>query len=172
MGLIGAAAAAVVALLVACSSRLLADEFKAWVPSLVDRIILFAVSRAPEHLRERLAEEWRGHVNDTPGDLGKLVAAFGFIWASGKLRNEAEHAGIEGEHLMRELDEQQLLAELMRRVEELQKNPPERLTDLSAWPPHLAVGLQWTTGTHDTIRCGPGHAAVLVSRRISATAPR
>jgi hypothetical protein len=137
IGLIGAAAAGVLTLLVACSSRLLADEFKAWVPSLVDRIIFFAVSRA--HLRERLAEEWCSHVNDTPGDLGKLVAAFGFVWASRKLRNEAEHGGIEGDHSMRELDDQQLFEELMRRGEELQKNPPERLTDLGAWPSHCGA---------------------------------
>jgi DNA-binding NtrC family response regulator len=104
MGLIGTVAVGVLALLGACGSRLLADEFKAWVPSVVDRIISFAVRRAPQHLRERLAEEWRGHVNDTPGDLGKLVVASGFIWASGKLRNQAEHAGIERDHYIRELD--------------------------------------------------------------------
>jgi hypothetical protein len=119
MGLIGAAAAGVSALLVACSSRLLADEFKAWVPSVVDRIISFAVSRAPEHLRERLAEEWRGHVNDTPGDLGKLVAAFGFVWASGKLRNEAEHAGVEGD-----------------------TTPIRRQTELAIWAVERRIGLE------------------------------
>ena len=101
MGLIWAAAAGVLTLLVACGSRLLADEFKAWVPSVVDRIISFAVSRAPKHLRERLAEEWRGHVNDAPGDLSKLFVALGFIWASGKLRNQVAHAGIAADHCLR-----------------------------------------------------------------------
>jgi hypothetical protein len=119
------------------------------------------VSRAPEHLRERLAEEWRSHVNDTPGDLGKLVAAFGFVWASRKLRNEAEHAGIEGDHSMRELDDQQLLAELVCRVEELQKNPPERLTDLGAWPSHCGAA---GDGRHNV----PG-AALFFSPRYGRT---
>jgi hypothetical protein len=40
----------------ACVSKLLADEFKAWAPSFVERIISFAVRRAPTCLRERLAE--------------------------------------------------------------------------------------------------------------------
>jgi hypothetical protein len=159
MGLIAMVAAAVFTLLVACVSRLLADELKASMPSVVDRIISFAVSRAPEHLRERLAEEWRGHINDAPGDLGKLFVALGFIWASGKLRNELGHAGIAADRSMRELDDQSaawaefmrrveglyknpperltdLNAEFMRRVEELHKNPPERLTDLNAYPPN------------------------------------
>jgi len=124
-------------LLVACVSRLLADELKAWMPSVIDRIISFAVSRAPEHLRERLAEEWHSHINDAPGDLGKLFVALGFIWASGKLRNELEHAGIAADRSMHELDDQSAAwAEFMRRVEELHKNPPERLTDLNAYPPN------------------------------------
>jgi hypothetical protein len=144
MGLIAAVilriALCILTLLGACVPKLLADEFKAWVPSIVDQLISFAVSRAPQHLRERLAEEWRGHVNDTPGDLGKLLVASGFIWASRKLRNQAEHASVEGDNSIRELDEQQQrLTELMRRVEELQKNPPERLTNPIAWPPHCSA---------------------------------
>jgi hypothetical protein len=80
----------VLTLLGASVAKLLADEFKAWAPSIVEKIVSFAVRRAPQHLRERLAEEWRSHVNETPGDLGKLCVALGFIWASGKLRNKAE----------------------------------------------------------------------------------
>jgi hypothetical protein len=67
----------------------------------------------------------------------------GFIWASGKLRNQVAHAGIAADHSMRELNSQRL-AELMRRVEELQKNPPERLTDPNAYPPQCsAAGDGW-----------------------------
>jgi hypothetical protein len=92
MGLIETLVVGIFGIFGACMSKLLADEFKAWAPSLVDQIISVAVGRAPHNLRERLAEEWRSHVNDTPGDLAKLVVAFSFICASGKLRNEAEQA--------------------------------------------------------------------------------
>lgn len=90
MGLILATVAlGILGVLGACCSRILADEFKAWVPFFVERIISIAVGRAPEHFRERLAEEWRAYVNDKPGDLGKLCAALDLIRASAKSSSEA-----------------------------------------------------------------------------------
>jgi hypothetical protein len=79
----------------ACCSKILADEFKAWVPFFVERIISIAVGRAPEHFRERLAEEWRAYVNDKPGDLGKLCAALDLIRASAKSSSEALRSAAE-----------------------------------------------------------------------------
>lgn len=139
MGLIVTVVLGVLAVIGACASWLLADELKAWVPSVVERIISFAITRAPRHLRERLTEEWRSHVNDTPGHLGKLYIALGFIWASGKLRNEVEQAGIQ-ESPLREPDAERPWAELLRAVDELRKDVPQYVgTDESAWPPYCSA---------------------------------
>jgi len=66
------------ALLGAVISRLVTDEVKAWIPWIIDR----AVSMLPKDRRERFAEEWSSHVDEIPGDIGKLAAALGFIVAS------------------------------------------------------------------------------------------
>jgi exopolysaccharide production protein ExoY len=66
-------------------SKLLADEFKAWAPSLVARIIAAAVRKLPAEKRERFSEEWKSHVNEVPGDIGKFVAACGCLTAAWKI---------------------------------------------------------------------------------------
>lgn len=152
MGLIVTVVLGVLAVIGACASRLLADELKAWVPSVVERIISFAITRAPRHLRERLTEEWRSHVNDTPGHLGKLYIALGFIWASGKLRNEVEQAGIQ-ESPLREPDAERPWAELLRAVDELRKDVPQYVgTDESAWPPYCSAARD---GRHNVPQAAP-----------------
>jgi lipopolysaccharide/colanic/teichoic acid biosynthesis glycosyltransferase len=80
--LIGAIALAVLAIVGAATSRQLADEFKAWSPWIVRKIIRCAVRQLPEDQRERFSEEWQAHVNDIPGDAGKLIVALGFLAAS------------------------------------------------------------------------------------------
>jgi MraZ protein len=72
----------VVAILTSAIARLLADEFKAWNPKLTGIIVRFAVSRLPKKERDRYSEEWSAHVNDVPGDVAKLCAAIGCVWAS------------------------------------------------------------------------------------------
>jgi hypothetical protein len=74
---------------IAVISRLLADDIKAWLPKLTDRYIEQAVNGLPEQERERFAEEWRSYVNDTPGDISKLVVAFGFLHASSRMARSA-----------------------------------------------------------------------------------
>lgn len=71
-----------VAILISVVSKLLADDFKAWSPRIVDWLIRRAVNKLPEDHRERLDEEWRSHINDTPGDLWKPIAACGFLRAA------------------------------------------------------------------------------------------
>jgi exopolysaccharide production protein ExoY len=66
-------------------SKLLADEFKAWAPSLVARIIAAAVRKLPAEKRERFSEEWKSHINEVPGDIGKFVAACGCLTAAWKI---------------------------------------------------------------------------------------
>jgi hypothetical protein len=86
MGLIGSVSltllSVIAAVLVAVVSRLLADDFKAWSPRLVDWLIRQAVIRLPEEYRERLDEEWRSTIGDTPGELTRCVWAAGFIRAA------------------------------------------------------------------------------------------
>jgi hypothetical protein len=66
-------------------SRLLTDEFKAWTPWLVERITRRAICKLPEENRERFEEEWRGHLNDVPGEIGKLLVAVGFLRGARKM---------------------------------------------------------------------------------------
>lgn len=66
-------------------SGLLKDEVKAWIPWMIQRIIRSAVARLPQDHRERFQEEWQSHVNEVPGDIGKLTVALGFLSAAHKI---------------------------------------------------------------------------------------
>jgi hypothetical protein len=88
MGLIAWALTAMGALAVAVTSRLITDDVKAWIPRVTERIIAHAVSKLPEDQRSRFLEEWQSYVSDTPGDICKLRAAFGFVVASWKMARE------------------------------------------------------------------------------------
>jgi len=66
-------------------SKLLADEFKAWAPSLVATIIAAAVRHLPPAKRERFAEEWEAHVDGVPGEIGKIAVACGCLTAAWKI---------------------------------------------------------------------------------------
>jgi hypothetical protein len=74
-----------VSILTAALSRILAEEMGAWNPSIIRRLIKFAVGRLPEGKRERFLEEWQSHVNEVPGQIGKLLVAAGFLLAAYKL---------------------------------------------------------------------------------------
>jgi len=82
MGLIVLALLGILGVLGAVCSKLLADEFKAWAPSIVAKIIAAAVRKLPPEMRERSSEEWQSHINDVPGDLSKTAVAFGFLIAA------------------------------------------------------------------------------------------
>ena len=82
MGMILAAAAVLGAILCAVFSKVLADEFKAWRPWIAEWLVERAVAKLPEDKRERYGEEWRSHINEVPGDIGKIVVAFGLGSAS------------------------------------------------------------------------------------------
>jgi hypothetical protein len=85
LGVIGIWILSVVA---AALSRVLSDECKAWMPSLAKWLIRRAVAWLPEDQRERYAEEWLSHINEIPGDISKIVAAMGFIWAAKRMPAE------------------------------------------------------------------------------------
>jgi hypothetical protein len=66
-------------------SRLLTDEFKAWIPWIVQRVIRRAIARLTPPLRERFEEEWQSHINELPGEIGKLKTALGCLTAARKM---------------------------------------------------------------------------------------
>jgi hypothetical protein len=73
--------AAILWLLGSAFSRQLTDEFKAWTPRLTDWLTQYAVRKLPKNQRERFAEEWHSHINDTPGEIGKIYFALGLLLA-------------------------------------------------------------------------------------------
>lgn len=88
MGVIGGIGLAMLAVIGAASSRLIAEEVREWMPWAADRLIKRAVDRLPADQRERYREEWRAHVDDTPGLVGKLYVAVGFLSASRGIARE------------------------------------------------------------------------------------
>jgi hypothetical protein len=80
-----------VAVLGSVLSRLLADELKSWTPRIVDSLIQRATRNLPQDQRERFDEEWRSHINETPGELGKLLVAFGLPRASRVMSSDLAH---------------------------------------------------------------------------------
>jgi hypothetical protein len=81
MGILKTIIFAVLTALVPILSKVLADEFKAWSP-LVARILEVAVRALPPSRRDRYSEEWKAHVIEKPGDLGKFFLSCGCVWAS------------------------------------------------------------------------------------------
>jgi lipopolysaccharide/colanic/teichoic acid biosynthesis glycosyltransferase len=93
MALIWVIAVTIFGLLGAAISRQMTDEFKSWAPWIVRHVIDRAVSMLPKDQRERFAEEWRSHVNEIPGDIGKLIVALGFLVASSRMAGIPAAAG-------------------------------------------------------------------------------
>jgi len=62
--------------------KLCADEVKAWLPPVAERITRWAVRCLPKELRQRYSEEWHSHLNDVPGSFAKVWVAFGFLSAA------------------------------------------------------------------------------------------
>jgi lipopolysaccharide/colanic/teichoic acid biosynthesis glycosyltransferase len=85
MALITAALLSIAAVLRAALSRQLADELKAWLPWVVQRVIQRAVARLHSTQRERYQEEWQSHVDEVPGQVGKLLVAIGFLKSARKM---------------------------------------------------------------------------------------
>ena len=75
----------VVGVAVAASSKILAEEFKAWRPWLTNKLIALAVRRLHEQQRERYGQEWPSYVEEIPGDIGKTIAAAFLVWAGVRL---------------------------------------------------------------------------------------
>ena len=85
MGLIVKVAVFIGGLIAMAFAQQLADEFKAWMPWVIGRVVRHAVSRLPADQQLRFGEEWRSHIDETPGEIGKLILALGFIVAAFKM---------------------------------------------------------------------------------------
>ncbi len=76
----------ILGIVAASFSNQLSDEFKAWTPRILRRLVTRAVRRRPECQRHRFAEEWAAHVDEVPGEIGKICVAVGFHWAAYRMR--------------------------------------------------------------------------------------
>jgi hypothetical protein len=85
MGALLAVLAAVGTVSLTVSATLIVEEFKAWTPWMTRWLIERSVFRLPEGLQDRCREEWSSHVLETPGKIGKLIVAFGFLRAANAL---------------------------------------------------------------------------------------
>jgi len=63
-------------------SKEVADELHSRIPWLTRKIVEQAIQRLPEGQRERFGEEWHSHLEETPGELSKLIVAIGFLQAA------------------------------------------------------------------------------------------
>jgi len=82
MGLLLAVVAVVGGLLYAVLIRVLADECKAWLPWITERVIRHAVRKLPANQRERYGNEWHSYLDQRPGNILKLFEALGFEWTA------------------------------------------------------------------------------------------
>ena len=70
------------AILIPLTARVVGDDVKEWLPWITQRLVERAVSRLPEEERDRYEEEWWAFVNEWPGNLAKVYAAWGCLSAS------------------------------------------------------------------------------------------
>ena len=77
-------------LLLGLLGSILAKELGEWAPNLADKILVHTARRAPPPYDERLLEEWRALLADTPGDLGKLLRAISLYWCRGDLLGQCK----------------------------------------------------------------------------------
>lgn len=76
------AALVITSILGAACSQQLTDEFKAWTPWVTRRFLALAVRILPLDQRERYCEEWQSFICEIPGEIGKVLAAMGCVFAS------------------------------------------------------------------------------------------
>jgi hypothetical protein len=63
------------------AAKISADEVNAWLPWAARQLVAFAVRLVPEDERSRYSEEWSSYLTEVPGDVGKILAAAGFLVA-------------------------------------------------------------------------------------------
>lgn len=68
-------------------------ESSTWIDFAAPRMLRWAAYRAPEPLRERLAEEWQSHVGQLRGGTTRLRFMLGCLWAATMISYEGPLAG-------------------------------------------------------------------------------
>lgn len=81
----------VCAILLATMSRLTSDELRAWCPRWTALLLEYALATLPVARRDRYNEEWASHIAEMPGELSRLAAAVGFVFAARKIVRLARH---------------------------------------------------------------------------------
>jgi hypothetical protein len=79
-----------IGIVVAVISGLVTDDLKEWMPWFVERLLRIAVCCLPQQHKSRMDEEWRSHINEMPGHLGKLCIAIGCCLAALKISRSEE----------------------------------------------------------------------------------
>src|SRR5665213_4112096 len=70
---------ALLALLIAVTSKVLTDEAKEWMLWLPGKLIRWASKQFRDDYRARIEEEWLAHSEDLPGNFGKVLHALGCV---------------------------------------------------------------------------------------------
>ena len=84
----------VVFVVVAIALPLLLAEFGDWCPWLADRIVRWAAGRLRDTTAcQRYEEEWIANLNEIPGRLARLVAAFGYMACVPSMRRSISQQG-------------------------------------------------------------------------------
>jgi hypothetical protein len=132
--LIGIVLLAVLGVLGAALSRQLTDEFKAWTPRTIEWLIRCAVRKLPEDQRGRYEEEWRSHIDETPGEIGKFYVALRLLSAPWRMPNRMTAS-------QRGFDEpaQEEMAIVTWEGDPAQTS---RQTELAIWAVERRIGLQ------------------------------
>ncbi|HEX7727932.1 MAG TPA: sugar transferase [Terracidiphilus sp.] len=79
------------AIAVACLSRFMADELKAWFGWAHRSLRRLAVNRLPHIHRDRYAEEWESEVEEIPGEMLRLFYSIGLLLAAYRMNLVYEH---------------------------------------------------------------------------------
>jgi hypothetical protein len=77
-----------VAIFITVAGRFMADEVKAWINWLHKWLRNRAVAGLPERCRERYNEEWKSGLEETPGDIFKLIYSVGLLKASARIHSD------------------------------------------------------------------------------------
>jgi hypothetical protein len=66
-------------------------QLEAWGPRIISRLIDRATRRLPVQRRLRQREEWQSHIDETPGDIPKVLEAIGFLMTLRTIAREIAH---------------------------------------------------------------------------------